>query len=80
MRKECKEFGDFLRKVFSYAFVGLDNYKPPVICFIGVKVRNMKKDFNTGGTWRRVGQRTLMIKIYDFFIRLSRYQTIKNNM
>ena len=48
MRKECKEFGDFLRKVFSYAFVGLDNYKPPVICFIGVKVRNMKKDFNTG--------------------------------
>ena len=22
----------------------------------GVKVRNMKMDFNTGGTWRRVGQ------------------------
>ena len=25
-------------------------------CILGVKVRNMKMDFNTGGTWRRVGQ------------------------
>ena len=23
---------------------------------LGVKVRNMKMDFNTGGTWHRVGQ------------------------
>ena len=23
---------------------------------VGVKVRNMKMDFNTGGTWRWVGQ------------------------
>ena len=23
---------------------------------LGVKVRNMKMDFNTGGTWRRVRQ------------------------
>ena len=23
---------------------------------LGVKVRNMKIDFNTGGTWHRVGQ------------------------
>ena len=23
---------------------------------IGVKVRNMKMDFNTGGTWHQVGQ------------------------
>ena len=23
---------------------------------LGVKVRNMKMDFNTGGTWRRVGK------------------------
>ena len=23
---------------------------------LGVKVRNMKMDFNTAGTWRRVGQ------------------------
>ena len=23
---------------------------------LGVKVRNIKMDFNTGGTWRRVGQ------------------------
>ena len=35
---------------------------------LGVKVRNMKMDFNTGGTWRRVGQWTLMMKIYDFFL------------
>ena len=34
---------------------------------LGVKVRNMKMDFNNGGTWRRVGQWTLMMKIYDFF-------------
>ena len=25
-------------------------------CGLGVKVRNMKMDFNTGGTWCRVGQ------------------------
>ena len=25
------------------------------ICELGVKIRNMKMDFNTGGTWRRVG-------------------------
>ena len=25
-------------------------------CTIDVQVRNMKMDFNTGGTWRRVGQ------------------------
>ena len=25
-------------------------------CIVGVKVRNMKMDFNTGGTWRGVGQ------------------------
>ena len=36
--------------------------------WLGVKVRNMKMDFNTGGTWRRVGQYTLMMKIYDFFL------------
>ena len=34
---------------------------------LGVKVWNMKMDFNTGGTWRRVGQWTLMMKSYDFF-------------
>ena len=26
------------------------------VCFLGVKVRNKKMDFNTGGTCRRVGQ------------------------
>ena len=48
---------------------------------LGVKVRNMKMDFNTGGTWHRVGQWTLMIKFYDFFsIWLSCYQAINNNL
>ena len=28
------------------------NYDPP----LGVKIRNLKVDFKTGGTWRRVGQ------------------------
>ena len=53
----------------------------PLVYIVGVKVRNMKMDFNTGGTWSRVGQWTLMIKINDFFfIRLSRYQAMNNNM
>ena len=33
---------------------------------VGVKVRNMKMDFTTGGTWHQVGQWKLMMKIYDF--------------
>ena len=37
------------------------------ICKLGVKVQNMKMDFNTGGTWCRVGQCILIMKIYDFF-------------
>ena len=35
---------------------------------LGVKVRNMKVDCNTGVTWHWVGQLTLMMKIYDFFL------------
>ena len=38
------------------------------ISLLDVKVRNMKVDFNTEGTWRRVRQWTLMMKIYDFFL------------
>ena len=38
-----------------------------LLSWLGVKVQNMKMDFNTGGTWRWVGQWTLMMKIYDFF-------------
>ena len=47
---------------------------------LGVKVRNMKMDYNTGDTWRRVGQWTLMMKINDFFIRVSRLVALYNNM
>ena len=35
---------------------------------LGVKIRNLKVEFKTGGTWRRVGQQTLIMKIYDFFL------------
>ena len=45
-----------------------------------VKVRNMNMDFNTGGTWHRVRQWTLMMKIYDFFIRLTFLVALYNNM
>ena len=38
---------------------------------IGVKIQNLKVDFKTGGTRRWVGQWTLIMNIYDFFIRLS---------
>ena len=33
---------------------------------LGVKVRNMKMDFNTGGTWRRVGNEHYLMKMYEF--------------
>ena len=32
------------------------------VCMLGVKVQNMKMDINTGGTWSRFEQRTLMMK------------------
>ena len=35
---------------------------------VGVKVQNMKMDFNTGGTWRQIGQSTLMMKICDILL------------
>ena len=41
------------------------------MCILGVKVRNLMIEFKTGGTWRRVGQQILIMKIYDFFIRPS---------
>ena len=43
---------------------------------LGVKVRNLKVEFKTGGTWRRIGQLTLIMKVYDFFIRLSRLVSV----
>ena len=40
-----------------------------VICIVlGVKIRNLKFDFKTGGTWRQVGQGTLIMNIYNFFL------------
>ena len=45
---------------------------------LGVQVRNMKMDLNIYGTWRWVG--SLMMKMYDFFIRLSRLVAPYNNV
>ena len=42
---------------------------------LGVKIRNLKVNFMIGGTWRRVVQRSLIMNIYNFFIRLSRLVT-----
>ena len=52
----------------------------PESSLLGVKVRNMKKDFNIYGTWHRVGQWTLMMKMHAFFIQLSRLVAPYNNM
>ena len=47
---------------------------------IGVKVRSMKMDLNIYGTWRRVGQGTLMMKMYGSFIQLSCLVALYNNI
>ena len=39
---------------------------------LGIQIRNMKMVFNIYGTQRWVTFEKLMMKIYDFFIRLSR--------
>ena len=51
-----------------------------IICILGAKFWNMKMDFKTGGTWNWVRQWTLMMKIYDFCIRLSHYQVYWPNL
>ena len=45
---------------------------------VGIQIRNMKMVFNIYGTWRRVTFEKLIMKIYDFFIRLSRLVTPYN--
>ena len=69
--------------IFAYNDAGFDSFELDVLVEdlndnvptfdkgmynLGVQVRNMKMDFKTGGTWCRVGQETLMMKIYDFFL------------
>ena len=39
---------------------------------LGIQIRNIKMVFNIYGTWRWVMFEKLMMKIYDFFNRLSR--------
>ena len=51
---------------FSLTFKTFPRYST-----LGVKIRNLKVDFKTRGTWHRVGQWTLIMTINDLFIRLS---------
>ena len=43
---------------------------------LGVKVRNMKIDFNTGSTWHHSWSMNTNDENNDFFIRISCYQAI----
>ena len=52
--------------------------KTRYICILGIQIRNMKIVFNIYGTWRRVMFEKLIMKIYDFFIRLSHLVTLYN--
>ena len=42
-----------------------------ILYLVGVKVQNMKMDVNIYGTWHLVGQWTLMMNFFYFFIQLS---------
>ena len=48
--------------IFSKELFNCENIKYALFN-LGVKVRNIKMDFNTRGTWRWVWQWTLMMKI-----------------
>ena len=47
---------------------------------LGVQDRKIKMVFNTRGSWRQVTFEKLMMKIYDFFNRLSRLVSVCNNI
>ena len=63
----CKELFQIITLYALY--VGL------LLCTLGIQIRNMKMVFNTYGTGRWVMFEKLMMKIYDFVIRLSRLVT-----
>ena len=64
-RWSCVVFDSFFKHLHTFQ---TNIYVVYVPWKVGVKVQNMKMDFSTGGTWRLVGQWTLMMKIYDFFL------------
>ena len=45
---------------------------------LGIQIRNMKMVFNISGTWHWVTFEKLMMKIHDFFIRISHLVTTYN--
>ena len=63
--REATFYSDFLHWQICRNKIGR------VLYILGVKIRNLKVDFKSGGTWRWVGQWTLIMNIYDFSIRLS---------
>ena len=56
----CKSHLGFLWLALFFEYV--------VYYTLGVKIRNLKVNFKTGGTWRRVGQWSLIMNICDFFL------------
>ena len=46
----------FIKKTLYKKITLASTYLGTVLSTLGVKVRNMKMDFNTRGTWRRVEQ------------------------
>ena len=73
--KGAKYYVAELRKIIKYSN-NLGKMKKNLhfllVYILGVKVRNIKMNFNTGGTWRWVKQLTLIMFIYDYMISLCR--------
>ena len=64
-----------IEKQCNYKHILIGVRRVVVLRIVGVKIQNLKVNFMTGGTWRQVGQWSLILNIYVFFIRLSRLVT-----
>ena len=51
MLLQIKQVIDLLLSEENYVFATLPTSQIVALQLLGVKVRNMKMDFNTGGTW-----------------------------
>ena len=81
-RMKCRFNADLLYYscLFWKKCITCKNCTTSIVGGLVVKVRNMKMDFNTRGTWRRVGQGTLMMKIYEKIFQLCRLVALYNNI
>ena len=63
--KQCQNW--WLCDIFRFSLLekmSIILYEGPIL---GVKIRNLKVNSKTGGTWRQVRQWTMIMNIYDFF-------------